>query len=549
MHALEAITESLKDEPDFRDKVLKKSIKQFFYFGNLPFIEDTLKIVSKHKILKDIFNKTILCNPKKRRHILWHIVEKSNLTNMFYFDSLVECLIKSCTIWDLINMFENESKKYFYNTSNCNVMSQLIIDRTHYIDYKIIRLIYFGITLFNKIDKNNRITENARNILKKTIDTLCYFNIVCIKEEGHFRKKQLNYNYQFINSNENNESEDIQTILQDIEFENKYLIYRNTHLNKIKIYFDMPILTQYVSENLLKTNSYFFNRLFIHYLHNWNVLFKSEKQILKFIKNLINKSEYFQEIICSLNNVILKKKFIKTVEHCQEAIENLVTKQTFITINVINFINNFNIDLTNRPKVIYLLLDKIANTQLRHITSYSKFLLETHKKMDVLCYELRNIFLKCVFKILKLKQNLENINVILIDICLKNRSKLINYFAHEHDIFDDELWTYFISCLKNINYNIYCLIEDIPIQIKKNLKELNEKKGLCLDEITATIIEEPIVIPPKSVVDKYTIYPYILIENMNPFNRQPLNINDLEELNSNSQLLENFKKEHDYKKK
>ena len=88
---------------------------------------------------------------------------------MFYFDSLVECLIKSCTIWDLINMFENESKKYFYNTSNCNVMSQLIIDRTHYIDYKIIRLIYFGITLFNKIDKNNRITENARNILKKLL--------------------------------------------------------------------------------------------------------------------------------------------------------------------------------------------------------------------------------------------------------------------------------------------------------------------------------------------------------------------------------------------
>ena len=67
--------------------------------------------------------------------------------------------------------------------------------------------------------------------------------------------------------------------------------------------------------------------------------------------------------------------------------------------------------------------------------------------MDV-CATNSEYILKCVFKILKLKKHLENINVILIDICFKNRSKLVNYFAHEHDTFDDELWAYFISCLK-----------------------------------------------------------------------------------------------------
>ena len=48
------------------------------------------------------------------------------------------------------------------------------------------------------------------------------------------------------------------------------------------------------------------------------------------------------------------------------------------------------------------------------------------------------------------------------------------------------------------------------------------------------------------MLDKFTIYPYLIVKNINPFNRQKLTIEDVEEFNEDNYDLQVYKKENNY---
>ena len=105
-----------------------------------------------------------------------------------------------------------------------------------------------------------------------------------------------------------------------------------------------------------------------------------------------------------------------------------------------------------------------------------------------------------MFKIIYEKCNTNVLNI-LFKIHDKNKSSLINFFSHEHAELELEKVEFVFE--KNNK------ISNLPYEIEKSIKHINSTKGLCLDELTATIIEEPVIIPPKVVLDKFTIYPYL----------------------------------------
>ena len=82
------------------------------------------------------------------------------------------------------------------------------------------------------------------------------------------------------------------------------------------------------------------------------------------------------------------------------------------------------------------------------------------------------------------------------------------------------------------------------INIYKNKKIENIPNEL-LDPITFDIIIEPYYLPNKILIDKYTIFEYLLDKEENPFNKLKLTI-ELNDYNNTDNLRNNIKKKVNY---
>ena len=61
---------------------------------------------------------------------------------------------------------------------------------------------------------------------------------------------------------------------------------------------------------------------------------------------------------------------------------------------------------------------------------------------------------------------------------------------------------------------------------------------IIIDPLTHTFIEEPVLLDNNIIVDKYIIYKHIIENENNPFNREYLTINQLENYNYNNKQRE-----------
>ena len=199
----------------------------------------------------------------------------------------------------------------------------------------------------------------------------------------------------------------------------------------------------------------------------------------------------------------------------------------------------------------------------------------------LLSFELRNIFFETLFfifnKIYNHKNLIENVknkknafinylnllNGFVLTIYRKNYDLMIHLFSLELISFNENTWDLFFEYSANLkskkwsNYINYCFNKDDIDNLKNILKEkIVERKSFiesfpneCLDTISGTFIEEPIVIPDNKIVDKYIIYRCVLDNNENPFNRQKLTLSDIEMYNmldTSINLIKNYKNKTNY---
>lgn len=534
MDEINIITENLKDFPNMRDKLIFRVIKQVIVESSFDELNTIFVLISKSKNLKKSFQSSCFHNSEKRRHILWYLLVKTNLLDLNSLDITINNLFGCATIWEILNMFGNLASKYFNQSIYHEAYEDIILERTKINDERAFILINIGISIFNRLDKNNYTHSIAKQLLTEKIDKLCYFNICCLDQEIELRTQQLKTNYVLIKYYESNENHEL---LDNVKQNNFYIIRRNNFLKKFIIYFNSPVIFNYIRTHLSKTKTYYFYHLVITYIDNWNITLQNETYIGNLIKILIKNINYGVEIIMKLNKVISKTQFRDYIKDCQNSLQLYVENDHINTNKIIKLINNYKIDLKNHKKLTCLILTKIKNANIHQYHTVSKFLENLHQNIDVLTYEFRNEFLRVLFKIINEKSN-NNILKILFKIHDNNKGALINFFSHEHAELTIDKIEFIFEKHKRIS--------NLPQEIKESTEYINSKKGLCLDELTATIIEEPVIIPPKIVLDKFTIYPYLIIKKMNPFNRQHLTIKDVEEFNKDNYDLQLYKKENNY---
>ena len=202
------------------------------------------------------------------------------------------------------------------------------------------------------------------------------------------------------------------------------------------------------------------------------------------------------------------------------------------------------------PEIPLIILEKFtelsqdSNTYKLVTPKVCEFLWYISIFLEIDSYILRNVFFKSIFKTINTNKFDIRIDFILTNLHYSGKfDSLINYFAYENDELSIDSWNMFIDTF--YNYNINYLSE----KISKKREELEKEKASCTDSLTCKIIEEPIIIPKLNFVDKYSIYPYLLINKINPYNRQPLTIESIEEYNKNNNSLIEYKSKHGYEEK
>lgn len=139
------------------------------------------------------------------------------------------------------------------------------------------------------------------------------------------------------------------------------------------------------------------------------------------------------------------------------------------------------------------------------------------------------------FKILR--ELLNKLNLIIHSIYTWNYDKLISIYGIDYIVFNKTLWEHYQSYTEfNINVdklsiNIGCL----KLLIEDNYKD-------CMDPLCHTFIEEPRMLSNDIIVDASIISKYILEKSENPFNREKLSIDDLEQFNAGNDISNKLKK-------
>ena len=488
------------------------------------------------------------CNPLKRRNIIWRIINASTVTDSLFSKEIVELLRDCCRTIDLVTMIKFYSRNLFFNTSFFDYNDQIIKDRSSYVDKNAIKIINYSITLYNSFNPEKFPEHCARELLKQTINKLIYFNIVCVSNELSYRKKQLRVVYETIKYHEENEDFDMAYRVEKLH---KNLRDRYNYIVKNNVpYFNTPLITNYVNEIICIKNCVFVDEITLFYFNDWNIFLKNELLLTIKLGQLINKIEYTQAVINNVNFFVLKEKFKGVFDNSQQAIINLLKIENIKILQIIEFIMYFKIDLKDYPEIPLIILEKFSelsedsNTYKIVTPKVCEFLWYISVSLEVDSYTLRNVFFKSIFKTINTNKFDIRIDFILTNLHYGGKfDSLINYFAYENEELNIDSWNKFIDTY--YNYNINYLSE----KVSKKREELEKEKASCIDSLTCKIIEEPIIIPKLNFVDKYSIYPYLLRNKINPYNRQPLTIESIEEFNKNNDSLIEYKSKHGYAEK
>ena len=117
--------------------------------------------------------------------------------------------------------------------------------------------------------------------------------------------------------------------------------------------------------------------------------------------------------------------------------------------------------------------------------------------------------------------------------------------------FDKYLWKRFIRLYNQFKDTYDMSINRVYVdsfnnQIESNKKIYEKLPDKFMDPLTFTVIDEPIMVQPNTIMDRGVIYKHLMDNSFNPFNRDPLTIKTLNRFNdayTNILILEKFKLE------
>ena len=239
----------------------------------------------------------------------------------------------------------------------------------------------------------------------------------------------------------------------------------------------------------------------------------------------------------------------------------LVSFMEDINVYMVNFMIYYNYYLTNKD------YSKIANMYYIYIEDYIRFykyLLKKHQDKidkDVIMISIHKLNKNMVKlnEFCKEKNNIYKMMMYIIDIYLLFDKKYLKIIKNDTRSFSNDKFDKIYQNLNNIYKHknvllLYELLEEIKeITIEEDIEYENIPEDY-LDPLYNTLMDNPVLLPScGKYVDYDVIKKHLLYHNFDPFNRDELSLEQLEEYNNKPEIKEKnelFKKEiEEWKKK
>ena len=267
-----------------------------------------------------------------------------------------------------------------------------------------------------------------------------------------------------------------------------------------------------------------------------------------------------------INMKYFKELIYENLSHFQYVIDEILE-----TLNKINSVEQSNIDLEGNlnelseedDELVYELKEQINNYTI-YLDVFSAFIIKTTKHYSniILCDEIKhslnNIIIITINNITIHQKKYKIINksklkFTPIDLLITIKSILLNliYIRKNESIVSLLLSkndSYIKNSVKRIN-NILSKKEKIKTLEYSYLNFLNDKINETLDHnkdieipddlcdpIMDTLIENPVMLPNNIIIDYGTISRHLLTNESNPFNREPLTLEILDEYNKKDSI-------------
>ncbi len=150
------------------------------------------------------------------------------------------------------------------------------------------------------------------------------------------------------------------------------------------------------------------------------------------------------------------------------------------------------------------------------------------------------------FKFLDMLVFFKDVIIYLLN-CKADEDKLKDLIV-KHENYKDYLIEKLTSILSkknlitNFEYSyLFIFSDDIKFILKMNEsknKKIEELPDEFLDPIMNTLIENPVMLPNNIIIDKETINRHLITSETNPFNREKLNQEILEEYNNKKEVID-----------
>lgn len=533
-----------------------KNIKNGMYdsiFSRL--INNKFKNISKlntenYFIIDNLFLK--ICEDKQGINYFLNILKFTKKRNFYQInDDLM--LLNSEEIFNkhiIIILVEIFNKKFSSNFEN--IFEHSTGKKFLYLLTKIIHNNYINLIEEIRFIKTNQINVERLNQISNLVNNEIYINMIWVF---------YNNIIFLINKNKCKDKEFLGNILNDIQmfitqnpkttndFTNIFKLIHLVFSKEITNNHHLIINYTYICRDKLIDFFSIKRQTFFNY--NLSKIVNKCPEILSFI---YNKYKDNNDLILDLS-----------VEFC-----SILNLSLFLHSNYIKLFNNTYKNQTYVKKMILILLENI-DICLDHLRNYKtkqsyynnryfnillsiiRFISNMSKKFKKLfiSIELKSLFIRVIKRLNNFNSKMNDIDVNYV----KYDYKIINNYLYQiiynlkdyYKIFT-EIDLLFLKNNFDVNKNNIdglVLINKIISNSKKTEIILNHPEKFC-DPITNVLIEEPIMLPNKIIVDKSMIYRYLLTNNTNPFDRQKLSRKILDEFNIQediSKLIEQFKQE------
>ena len=430
-----------------------------------------------------------------------NIIDKINNNDLLQsFETIQKYIVSNNN--KKINKYE-EFNKILYNKLNKNLL---------------VHIYNYYIELINKLSNNIKNNELFTNIITYIIDFYIFYTqkhtYIYINLEEKYNSIRF-----FVNI--------FNSISSNINLDIKYIEFFNSVLNKEGLSLINKINVD-MSELLLKSFNFYTELDTYEDYYKNNIKYR----IMYLYNNLYYTGLQFEKNIYKTLKYNTTNKF-------------LISLTEDININITNFILYYNLYLTNKD---YSSLANTYHIYLEEFLRFYKFLFRKYIHdidktiIEVSINKLNNNIVK-LNKICTRKNNVYKIMLYIIDIYLIfTDTEYLQYIKNDTTFFNYDTFI-------NIADNLYTIHKHANIKTFRNLintintlniivdDEYTDIPEDFLDPLYNTIIEIPVVLPSSGhCVDYNIIKKHLLYHNFDPFNRDKLTLEILDEYNNKKEI-------------